>query len=211
MLLSQNSKMRKTGADVNIRLFNFTLPALRSSTSLVTCPSAGVCAIGCYARMGAYRFSNVATKHESNLAASLLSHFVEGILHDIDKVKASHVRIHDSGDFYSREYLNKWLTIMQARPNVQFYAYTKQILLFKGLPLPINFTVIYSLGGKYDSLIDQARHRHSKVFESLEGLVAAGYADASSNDFVALGDNPKIGLVYHGNKSYSNTNWAKAA
>ena len=35
------------------------------------------------------------------------------------------VRLHDAGDFFSREYLARWLEIMRARPQTRFYCYTK--------------------------------------------------------------------------------------
>jgi protein gp88 len=33
---------------------------------------------------------------------------------------------HDSGDFFSDAYLLAWLRIFRARPDVNFYAYTKK-------------------------------------------------------------------------------------
>ena len=75
--------------------------------------------------------------------------------------------------------------------------------------LPKNFTVIYSFGGTEDRLIDVEQDRHSLVFESVAQLKACGYSDASNQDDVALGSNPKIGLVYHGTKNIENTNWGK--
>lgn len=123
------------------------------------------------------------------------------------------VRIHDSGDFFDTEYIHAWLSIMRANPETQFYAYTKMISVFKyyakrGI-LPANFTVIYSYGGTQDKLIDKAVDRHSWVFPSLYALRKARYAAANVNDAVALGKNPRIGLVYHGTKNIENTDWGK--
>ena len=56
------------------------------------------------------------------------------------------------------------------------------------------------------------KHFHSRVFESIEELTAAGYVDSSENDSVAATTtNNKIGLVYHGAKNFSNTRWGKVA
>jgi hypothetical protein len=74
--------------------------------------------------------------------------------------------------------------------------------------IPSNFRAIYSYGGKQDSQIDTEKHRHSKVFESLAQLLQAGYVDASQDDMVAY-NSLKVGLVYHGVKSYQNTTWSK--
>lgn len=207
MFLVRNSKIKKSEK----RTFNFGIPAYQSNTGLKTCPNAGACAKGCYALAGAYRFSNVAQAFERRLAATQVDAFVDQMLADIDKQRAERIRIHDSGDFYNEEYLDRWLRIMQARPEVEFYAYTKMVSLFKkrAKDLPKNFTVIYSFGGTEDRLIDVTKDRHSLVFESELQLNAAGYADASNQDDVALGSNPRIGLVYHGTKKIENTNWAK--
>jgi hypothetical protein len=112
------------------------------------------------------------------------------------------IRIHDSGDFYSMEYIRKWLEIIHRNADVQFYAYTKQVPIFRRLELPINFTVIYSEGGLADDRINTATDRHSRVFSSLDELHAAGYDDATEDDSVAWRSTTgRIGLVYHGYKS----------
>ena len=207
MLLTRNSKIKKSKK----RTFNFGIPAYQSNTGFKTCPNAGACAKGCYAMAGAYRFSNVAQAFEKRLSIVLSDDFVNLMLKEIDDNKAQRIRIHDSGDFFNEEYLYKWLTIISLKPDVEFYAYTKMVSMFKGLKnvLPKNFTVIFSFGGTEDKLIDIENDRHSLVFSSIEELVNAGYADASKQDDIALGENHKIGLVYHGTKNIENTNWQK--
>lgn len=207
MFLVRNSKIKKSAK----RTFNFGIPAYQSATGLKTCPNAGACAKGCYALAGAYRFSNVAQAFERRLAATQSDDFIDAMLKDIDKQKAERIRIHDSGDFYSEDYLDRWLIIMRSRPQVEFYAYTKMVSLFKRRmqDLPTNFTLIFSFGGTEDRLIDTDRDRHSLVFETIAQLKACGYADASNQDDVALGKNPRIGLIYHGTKNIENTNWGK--
>ena len=210
-LLTQNSKMKKSGLG---NIYNFGIPAFKSSTGLMTCPMAKACAVGCYARSGAYLFSNVAKAYEYRLAQTLKADFKDQIQTEINKLVKKHktvmIRIHDSGDFYNVEYVKKWFEIMQSNPSVSFYAYTKMITLFESLKpeLPSNFKLIYSYGGKEDAKI-KATDRHSKVFETIEALKASGYVDTSSDDLMALGSNPKIGLVYHGNKNFENTSWNK--
>jgi hypothetical protein len=66
--------------------------------------------------------------------------------------------------------------------------------------IPNNFTLIYSYGGLADSLIDPNTDRHSAVFDSIESLTMAGYSDTTENDLSAIGENHRIGLVYHGHK-----------
>jgi hypothetical protein len=50
------------------------------------------------------------------------------------------------------------------------------------------------------------------VFESIEALESQGYIDGTDDDMVAaIGASPKVGLVYHGAKNYSNTTWDKVS
>lgn len=222
-LLTQNGKMKKSSQN-GITVVNWTIPAFQSKTGLKTCPNAGLCAVGCYARQGAYMFGNVKSVHEEKLALTQTDTFITEMINEIERwlnkrnVKHLKVRIHDAGDFYNNEYLNKWLYIMQffaPNENVSFYAYTKQVSMFKAYDpktMPKNFRVIFSFGGKQDSLIDTKTDFHSRVFETVDQLEAAGYDDASHDDMVAAtGTNPKVGLCYHGTKNYSNTKWDKVS
>lgn len=209
-LLTRNSKIKKS----TIRTFNFGIPAYQSSSGLKTCPNAGACAKGCYALAGAYRFSNVARAFEARLVATQLKSFSNKMIAAIKKVRAEQIRIHDSGDFYNEEYVNKWISVMQAMPQVKFYAYTKMVSLFKRLDaegkIPENFTVVYSYGGTEDKLIEPMSDRHSLVFDSIEQLKACGYADVTESDDAAADATViKVGLVYHGTKNLNNTDWDK--
>ena len=220
-ILSQNGKMKKSSQN-GTHLYNFGIPAFLSSTGLKTCPNAGVCATGCYARSGTYNFSNVASVYEARLKLTLSPNFSKIMLNEIeskhlklDDNETLLIRIHDSGDFYNAEYVSKWFDIMlklQVYNNIKFYAYTKMVHMFKNETpsVPNNFRLIYSLGGLQDKLIDLELDRHSKVFSTLLELSQLGYTDATQDDTVAaLGTSNKIGLVYHGTKKYTNTKWSK--
>jgi hypothetical protein len=205
-LLTQNAKIAKSGKKHGVALYNFGIPAFKSSTGLITCPAAGSCAKGCYAQQGAYVFGNVKPVFEWRLEVSQTDDFVVLMQAELDSAtrKARKrgqrvvIRIHDSGDFYNVPYLKRWLGIVLANPEIHFYAYTKQVRLFRRMQLPANLRLIFSEGGLFDSEIDRNMF-HSRVFRTHEELHAAGYADASEDDLVAgLGDNPRIGLVYHG-------------
>jgi hypothetical protein len=119
------------------------------------------------------------------------------MLEEIIKSQCGAVRIHSSGDFYSRQYLSKWLTIADALPHVHFYAYTKSVDMLKQYDnvLPDNMTIIYSFGGTQDHLINTEVDRHARVFE--KGTMPMDYAYANNNDHIALANNHKIGLINH--------------
>lgn len=222
-ILTQNTKMRKTAAKTGVSLFNFGIPAFKSNTGLITCPSAKYCVAGCYAKTGTYRFKNSVNAYEARLKLTLSNEFHAVMDREIKKKAALaarkkqklFIRIHDSGDFYSEAYAMTWFNIMKDNPNVSFYAYTKRVNMFKRLKLfnemiiPDNFTLIFSLGGKEDNAITLT-DRHARVFESLKALKNAGYVNGTDDDMVsAKGKNNKIGLVYHGVKNYDNTTWRK--
>lgn len=197
--LTENAKMRKSGG---LRTFNFGIPAYKSESGFKTCPLAGECAKGCYATMGTYTWTPTKRAYEARLALTLKPEFVSTLDAEIKRRKLiKRVRIHDSGDFYNKKYFEKWLELATLNPSVEFYAYTKMISMTKGYKLPDNFKIIYSFGGKQDHLIDVSQDRHSAVFTDAIELNRLGYIDASNDDNLALTENKRVGLIYHGYKS----------
>jgi len=198
-LLTQNAKMKKTSKENNAKIFNFSIPAYKTRSGKVTCPFADTCVKYCYAQKGNYtRFPKVQDLMEQKYKISKTAEFIPLMNEEIKKKKATHVRIHDSGDFYSPEYLKKWVQIANDNKEVIFYAYTKSIKFFvDGLLLPKNLKIIFSEGSKTDDLINVAKDRHARIFKTVEELNAAGYIDASDNDLKAITSNKKVGLVYH--------------
>ena len=181
-LLTQNAKMKKTSKENKSKILNFSIPAYKTKSGKSTCPFAGGCQKYCYAQKGNYtRFPIVQELMEKKYLLSKQENFVNLMNEEIKKKKPTHVRIHDSGDFYS-----------------PLYAYTKSIKFFtEGLTVPKNLKIIFSEGSKIDNLIDVNKHRHARIFKTVEELNASGYIDASSNDLQAITSNKKVGLVYH--------------
>jgi len=198
-LLTQNAKMKKTSKENKAKIFNFSIPAYKTKEGKITCPFADSCVKYCYAQKGNYtRFPKIQELMEQKYKISKTTEFIPLMNEEIRKKKATHVRIHDSGDFYSPQYLNKWVDIATQNTDVIFYAYTKSIKFFiNGLKLPKNLKIIFSEGSKADNLINTAKDRHARIFKSKELLNAAGYIDASNNDLKAITSNKKVGLVYH--------------
>lgn len=197
--LTENSKMKKSGG---LRTFNFGIPAYQSQSGFKTCPLAGTCAKGCYATMGSYSWTPVKKAYERRLELTQSPDFVSTLDAEIKRRKLiQRVRIHDSGDFYNKHYFEKWLELATLNPKVQFYAYTKMVSMVKGYKLPENFTIIFSFGGKQDKLINVKNDRHSAVFTDKTELDSRGYIDASHDDNLALTENKRVGLIYHGYKS----------
>ena len=199
-ILTQNSKLKKTSKHFGVKVLNFGIPAYRSATGKVTCPFAGDCVKFCYAKKGAYIWKNVRPAFEKRYELTRSDKFIDEMNAEITIKEPDYVRIHDSGDFYSPEYLQKWLAVAIHNPCVRFYAYTNSIQMVKDVELPDNFDVIFSDSGKQKHLINEEEDRHTKIFHSHNELISAGYADASSFDLMAtkwFNKTNKVGLIFH--------------
>jgi len=199
-LLTQNSKLKKTSKALGLRVFNFGIPAYKSASGKLTCPMADECIKFCYAKKGAYIWSNVKPAFEKRYQLSKTDDFVSKMYNEIVKKKPDYVRVHDSGDYYSKKYLNKWIDIALLFPEVRFYSYTNMVEMMLYTSLPSNFDIIFSDSGKQKHLINERKHRHTKIFSSVGDLLSAGYTDASSVDLMAtkwFNKTNKVGLVFH--------------
>jgi hypothetical protein len=68
------------------------------------------------------------------------------------------MRIHVSGDFFSRAYFEAWCDVAHHFSSTEFYAYTKSLKQVEpyitASGLPKNFKLTLSTGGKWDEHID---------------------------------------------------------
>jgi hypothetical protein len=218
-LLTQNSDLKKSG------IYGWTLPAhwqtLTNGEKFNTCPNAGICAAFCYAKNGTYNFSNVRKAHIEKLELVLNEPIKWKFLMNEELKKKKYIdkyiRIHDAGDFYNIEYALQWIDIANDNQQCIFYAYTKEVDMFKNklnTIIPKNFIVIYSFGGKQDYLIDKNKDRHSDVFYNYNEMIETGYNDIKDDDKqAAINVNFKVGLYRNnipnlikkmGNKNFSN-------
>ena len=199
-LLTQNSKLKKTSKALDLRVFNFGIPAYKSASGKLTCPMADECVKFCYAKKRAYIWSNVQPAFEKRYQLSKTIEFIDAMNAEIKKKRPDYVRVHDSGDYYSRSYLAKWITIAKQNPDVRFYSYTNMVDMILKTNLPDNYDIIFSDSGKQKHLIDEERHRHTKIFNDIDVLNSAGYIDSSSIDLMAtkwFSENKKVGLIFH--------------
>mgnify|MGYP003151236109 FL=1 len=199
-LLTQNSKLKKTSKELKLRVFNFGIPAYKSASGKLTCPMADSCVKFCYAKKGAYIWSNVKPAFEKRYQLTKTDQFVDAMNAEIAKKKPDYVRVHDSGDYYSRAYLKKWIQIAIHNPSVRFYSYTNMVKMILNTSLPSNYDIIFSDSGKQKHLIDERKHRHTKIFSTHSDLLSNGYMDASSVDLYAtkwFNKTNKVGLVFH--------------
>tara|TARA_B100001250_G_C19734542_1_gene760140 strand:+ start:588 stop:1196 length:609 start_codon:yes stop_codon:yes gene_type:complete len=200
-LLTQNSKLKRTSKELNVRVFNFGIPAYKSASGRLTCPFAKECIKFCYARKGAYIWSNVSPAFEKRYQITLQHDFVRHMSEEIEIKRPDYIRVHDSGDYYSREYLMKWLEIAAIHPHIRFYSYTNCVDMLKKVDLPENYDIIYSDSGKQKHLINRKIDRHTKIFHDHDEMFAMGYLDASKIDLYATKwfnrHNINVGLISH--------------
>jgi hypothetical protein len=182
--------------------------------AIKTCPGKGECQKECFATVGNYNFPVVKNKQEERLKASKKKNFVKTISEEIVELNVGAVRIHDSGDYYSDKYLQKWIEIAEQNPKVIFYSYTKSVHFFKKdyntwkVSLPSNFVTTFSYGGKYDHLINPTKDKHALVFLSLEELLDYKYSDTSKLDDNAYDpDIKRVGLI--AKKNRKRIGWGK--
>jgi len=219
---------------------------LEDGRTMNVCPKAGACASFCYALNGTYMFRNVRGAHERNLVR-VLDHLDEWSQEMRDELKhkrfrpngverladydlqlddwaeqwrlfgGAAVRVHDSGDFFSVDYLKAWLDIARATPDVLFYAYTKDVTMFREHVVgkaPVNFRWVYSTGGKEDHLIDKENERHADVFTNLEEMERLGYTSQEDSDLLCiLLPTNKIGIpsnnIAHFNKKMAGRSFSE--
>ena len=81
---------------------------------------------GCYALKAEKMYPSVLPCRMRHLKETQSITFVTDLVQEITKSKKTKVRIHESGDMYSQKYLDRWVAIAMALPNVRFYLYTKK-------------------------------------------------------------------------------------
>ena len=133
--------------------FSFDLPARRS------CPGkTKECGEDCYAAHLMQRYPAVDAKYKRNRRFVNSSKFVDYMIREIPP--NCQFRIHVAGDFFSKEYIRKWIKIVASRRDVTFYAYTRSwrldefehsLIALQGLP---NVNVNLSVDDETDAPIN---------------------------------------------------------
>ena len=124
----------------------------------------------------------------------------------------THVRIHESGDFFTADYFAMWMHVCRLIPDLTFYAYSKNLpmILDYGMDmLPRNFYLTASYGGKFDYLIDEGFFpRYSVVFES-DAEAAQRGLEVDHDDSHCYSQPGPFALLVHGIQPAGST-WSKA-
>lgn len=166
-----NSKMNKLAKYLGYRkhdVASFDLPAG------FTCPAANLCQtysnrdtgkitdgvnakFRCYASSLESAFTTTRKLHWHNfdLLKSLGFEDMVALINSSLPKSVKIVRIHSSGDYFSKAYFDAWREVAKQNPQITFFGYTK-ILTYVKMSKPDNFHLVYSFGGKMDKyLTDQ--------------------------------------------------------
>lgn len=94
--------------------------------SQITCPnSTKLCEKYCYAKKAERAWPNVLPSRKKNLKATKRKDFIDKVIKELKNRDCSYFRIHESGDFYSQEYFNKWCKIARKLNEINFLAYSQ--------------------------------------------------------------------------------------
>jgi hypothetical protein len=114
---------------------------------------------GCYAMREEQRFPSVKQARQLRYEAALQPDFASRIKAELNAKRKlpKHFRIHSSGEFFSQPYVNAWVSIAKAFPQVTFYTYTKRIKdfdfsAFKALPNTVLINSFHYGGLNYGTL-----------------------------------------------------------
>lgn len=93
---------------------------------ITTCPgSSPACRKLCYATKGFFNYPSIREKYRANQELADARTFPLAMSREITNKKIALVRIHVAGDFYSPQYVDKWIEIAKNCEQTIFYAYTR--------------------------------------------------------------------------------------
>jgi hypothetical protein len=169
----------------------------------------------CFAASSEALFGKVYDSRQNNFNSikNLLKNFSVGVAGNIvaDMIQSqrkkrgknitTHVRIHESGDFFTADYFAMWMHVCRLIPDLTFYAYSKNLpmILDYGMDLlPSNFYLTASMGGKFDYLIEEGYFpRYSVVLMNQAEADARGLEVDHDETHCYTQDGP-FALLVHG-------------
>ena len=138
------SRLRLTKGNKKVKALLFSLPPITS------CLNSKSCASTCYAVKAYKQYPSVRNLWDDNLrlVTNSLFELYDDLDNQLSKAKdGTIVRIHQSGDFLTQEYINMWVQLISKYNNIIFYGYTKvdKILDITPLDKLVNCNIIRSM------------------------------------------------------------------
>jgi len=144
-----------TKLDKSIGIFN--LPAVEEVCGRI-CK-------GCYAINSQIQYKSVLPSRYRKLEFSKQLDFETKIRDSIVSLRLEYVRVHESGEFYSQVYVDRWYRIAKSLPDVTFVAYSKRFGDF-------DFSKLRSLDNVIliNSLHDNGRLNYGKLERKADSM-----------------------------------------
>jgi len=214
-----NAKLKKLAKKLKLKLKTFSLPAGH------TCPGAKDClskanretgkitdgpdtVFRCFAASAeaVYPSLRKAVWHNFDLIKKSLLNSWRYKLNKVEQLKelildslpvCDIVRVHVGGDYFSKEYLEAWIEVAKAKPDVVFYSYSKSLKFMAEYALPENLILTASRGGRHDDLIDLHGWKEAVVVYSEQEAVDKGLDIDHDDEHAAFGQDD-FALLIHG-------------
>lgn len=209
-----NSKIHELAKELGLskkQVVCFDLPAG------YTCPAANICLskanretgkitdgdnckFRCYAASGEAVFTRTRQLRWHNFEllqkARTTSKMVELIQSSINnKIKV--IRIHSSGDFYSKAYFNAWVQIAINNPDITIFGYTK-VLPYVKAQKPSNFKLVYSYGGTFDKKVTSDVPVSYVITDEAQAIGSIPCKDSLAGDYYEIMEGKSFSLMIHG-------------
>jgi hypothetical protein len=137
-----NQNIHLSEGNIKSKCTNDTMFLTWSLPSQSTCPYAtAACKKRCFAKKNESfktvrdsRSRNLAETYKDTFVPDMIKHFEYNLQRPKAQDKLIIVRIHTSGDFYNKEYFNKWVDIanhFKGNNKILFQAYTKSMPILK--------------------------------------------------------------------------------
>lgn len=218
---TNNGKLNHCASQYNLRLVAFDLPAGH------TCPAANIChsranregmvngsaiqdfgSLRCYAASAEAQYKNTRDLRWRNFEASQSGDFVNMICDEIQRLGLTSIRIHSSGDFYSREYVNKWIQIARLNPQVTFWGYTKMLPFYNVLNAESNMFFVYSIGGLFDNRLTGKEITCTivtdEIYPTFEAVITCEKENRSNDYEYIVIKRESFGIRLHGTQAKKN-------
>ena len=171
-LKNSNSKLGKN-------IYAFDLPAV------ISCPDYKDCFKTCYANKGTFLFKSTKQSNTFNYAIAIhdIKYLQNELINEIIKKKIKTIRIHSSGDFFSKEYFLMWVNIANRFQDLNIFTYSKAPQI-KNFTLPSNFNIINSfIDYKGKKLLNYGKYESLKpIAKSIKGLICPITKGAATNN-----------------------------
>lgn len=206
-------KFGKGNAKLSKDIYTFSLPAGHSCPYAFECKASADRSTGkikdgkdqvfrCFAASQEALYTNTRTArwHNYDLLRSLKTvDKMSTLIVDSLPPKATTVRVHVSGDFFSQVYFDAWMAVARIFPKKKFYAYTKSIpyWLERRATIPKNFNLTSSKGGRTDDLIVLNRLKFAEVLFTEEEAKELKL-EIDHDDSHAYDGKKSFGLLIHG-------------